>query len=120
VELKEFITETISSIMSASEELQVQFSAKPVSINPALTGNERDAFDKSSTAKRFARVTKVEFDVAVVASSDTSGGGKASLKVLGVGLDGGVDRKTSQEATSRVKFDIFVELPSNTLTPDAD
>jgi hypothetical protein len=56
----------------------------------------------------------VEFDVAVSATSESAGGGKAALKILSVeaGVDG--THKRGNEEVSRVKFSIAITLsPSN-------
>ena len=98
MDLKEFIKETIVGLVEASRELQQQFEKDGVVINPPVSSKERDLYRHGDTRHQYRRVEQVTFDVAVTASSETSGGGKAGLKVLSfeVGADGSHSRLNEQ------------------------
>ncbi|MCV6591969.1 MAG: hypothetical protein OIF48_03385, partial [Silicimonas sp.] len=110
MDLKEFIKETISAIVTASAEIAEEHESAGVLVSPPLTGSERDVFDANSTAPPYRRVNIVEFDVAVTASQETGGGGKAGLKIFSVeaGVDG--SHASRNEAVSRVKFSVPIAL----------
>lgn len=110
MDLKEFIKETISGIVDATLELQGDYEASDAIINPPVSVKDRDLFEENGPAHTYRRVQVVEFDVAVSATSETAGGGKAGLKILSV--DAGVEgrhNRASEEA-SRVKFSIPITL----------
>ncbi len=114
MELKEFIAETIGSILDATIELQLEYEEQGIIINPPVSVKERDLYDEGGAAHTYRRVEVVEFDVAVTASSEKAGGGKAGLKIFSA--EAGVDGKLSKtnEEISRVKFSIPITLPAST------
>ena len=57
--------------------------------------------------------TIVDFDVSVAA--ETTAGGKAGIRVMSIGAEGGGERK-SQES-SRVKFAVHVRIPDGDRAP---
>ncbi|MFK7881984.1 hypothetical protein [Roseobacter sp.] len=110
MDLKDFIKETISGIVDATVELQAEYDEGGILINPPVSNSERDLFEEGSTDHTCRRVELVEFDVAVTATNETSGGGKAGLKILSIeaGARGGHLR--SNEEISRVKFSVPIVL----------
>ena len=108
--LKEFITETISAIVEATSDLQGEYERRGMIINPPVSVRERDLYEEGSAAHTYRRVEVVEFDVAVTASRETGGGGKAGLKILSV--EAGVDGKhaAKSENVSRVRFSIPIAM----------
>ncbi len=114
MELKEFITETIGSILDATVELQLEYEEQGIIINPPVSVKERDLYEEGGAAHTYRRVEIVEFDVAVTAASETAGGGKAGLKIFSAeaGVEGKLN-KTNEEV-SRVKFSIPITLSAST------
>jgi len=108
--LKEFIVETISGIIEATEELQSGFEGRGVIVNPPVSFKERDLYRHEDERTTYRRIETIEFDVAVTAASELNGGGKASLKVFSVEatLDGGGAKR--HEEVSRVRFSLPVVL----------
>lgn len=115
MDLKDFIQQTISGIVEASVELQAKYEARGVIVNPPVSVKEPDLYEHSEIGHRFRRVEVVEFDVAVTAAKESSGGGKAGLKIFSaeIGADGRHSR-TSEEV-SRVKFSIPIVLSPATI-----
>ncbi|MBW4709693.1 hypothetical protein KX928_18045 [Roseobacter sp. YSTF-M11] len=103
--------ETISGIVEATAELQNQYQGLGVIVNPPVSVQERDLYEENNAGHTYRRVETVHFDVAVSATSESGGGGKAGLKILSVeaGLDGKHARRS--EEASRVKFSIPMTLP---------
>lgn len=110
MDIKDFIKETVSAIVDATSELQEEYEQKNVIINPPVSVQERDLYEEDGAGHTYRRVEIVDFDIAVTASSETGGGGKAGLRILSV--EAGVDGKhvRSSEHASRVKFSIPITL----------
>ena len=96
--------------MEATLELQDEYQHANVIVNPPVSVTERDVYEEDGPAHTYRRVETIEFDVAVTATSESAGGGKAGLRILSVeaGFDG-KHSKTSEQA-SRVKFNIPITL----------
>ena len=110
MDLKDFVKETISSIVEATAELQVKYEGRGVLVNPPVTTTERDLYRDDDSRHQYRRVEIVSFDVAVTASAESTAGGKAGLRVFSVeaSLDGLHGRKS--EEVSRVRFAIPLVL----------
>lgn len=110
MDLKDFIKETISSISEATAELQVSLGSLGVILNPPVDAEDGNVY-RAGSKHTYSRIQTIEFDVAVTASADTSGGAKGGLKVLSFefGAEGTHSRQSEQ--VSRVKFGIPLVLP---------
>jgi len=113
--LKEFITETISAIVDASSDLQDKYAKDDVVINPPSGGSNEYAIHIKDPRYAMRRVKNISFDVAVSAASKTTGGGEAGIKVLSVGIGAKGEKAASSEKVSRVKFEIPIALRPSTL-----
>ncbi|MBK0327682.1 hypothetical protein I5535_10255 [Rhodobacteraceae bacterium F11138] len=112
MDIKDFVKETIGSIIDASKDLQDKYEDDGVVINPPIAKGKDggDFFEEGNITHTARRVRDVEFDIAVTASKSTQGGGKASLKIMSAeaGLDGSHQRRN--EEVSRVRFSVPVAL----------
>ena len=110
MDLKEFITETITGIIEATNELQEKWSDDGVIVNPPVDSKQSNLFKEGGTGHVYRQIQNVSFDVAVTAATETGGGGKAGLKVFSaeVGVDGTHTRQN--EEVSRVQFSIPLTL----------
>ena len=110
MDIKDFIKEAIGAIAEATIELQTEYEETGTIINPPVSVKERDLYEEGGVGSTYRRVEVIEFDIAVTASGETAGGGKAGLRILSV--EAGVDGKHSQqsEEASRVKFSVPVSL----------
>ena len=112
MDLKQFITETVMSIVESTSELQRSYdlSHTGVVINPAVTGSNELLYQEGNISYSYRRIEVIEFDVAVSASEEADKGGKAGLKIWSaeVGLDG--KKNARSEELSRVKFTIPIAL----------
>ena len=112
MDLKQFITETVTSIVESTLELQRNYdrSVKGIVINPAVSGSNELLYQEDNIVYSYRRIEVIEFDVAVSASEGADKGGKAGLKIWSaeVGLDG--KRNVRSEEVSRVKFAIPIAL----------
>ena len=115
MELKEFISETVSSIIEAAQELQEKFQAIGAVINPPThsQGVNLESFAEGHQLYSNRRVQSIEFDVAVTAQSSATSGGKAGLKIWVV--EGSIDgaQVKSDEQVNRIKFSLPLSLPAS-------
>lgn len=110
MDLKEFITETITAIVDSTTELQEKYATEDIVINPPSAQSGTDVFQMESRHYTMRRVKNIEFDVAVSASSTTEGAGKASIQVLSIGIGGSKSKAASSEQVSRVSFSVPLTL----------
>jgi hypothetical protein len=115
MDLKDFIKETVSAIVEATQELQEEFEAIGVIINPPVSNLERDLYEHEQPEHRYRRVASVQFDVAVTAATETAGGAKAGLRVFSIEAGGEGKHTRNHEEVSRVKFAIPIVLSSATV-----
>jgi hypothetical protein len=110
MDLKDFIKETISALVNASQELQHEFEGVGVIINPPVSASLPDLYIHGDPSHQHRRVETVEFDVAVTAASETSVEAKAALKVLSFGAEAESEHSRQQEKISRVRFSMPLVL----------
>jgi hypothetical protein len=106
MELKTFITETLQQICTGIKEAQ--------SAHDAINAEGAGAVSGNLFANAYGNFTRIDFDVAV--SAETGGGGKGSIKVFGVGAEGGAERKTAY--ANRITFSVAVRLPDGAKSKD--
>lgn len=113
MDLKEFIKQTISGIVDATSELQASYERQGVIINPPVNSQGNNLYREDSMAYTLRRIETIEFDVAITVESETSGGGKAGLRIFAA--EAGAEAKHARrgEEVSRVRFSIpLVFAPS--------
>ena len=115
MDLKDFIIETIASIVEASKELSEKYRPTGAVVNPPASSNNPNdpTFAEDNRLYSNRRVQNVEFDVAVTTASSTSGGGKAGLKIwVAEGSAEGAHSR-SDERVSRIRFSVPLSLPAS-------
>ena len=100
MDIKEFVSETLSQIIDGVVDAQQQTKGKNAVVAP-----------------HYAYQQKVGFDVAVTVVESMEKTGKAGITVWSIG--GGVSGKseTSSSTVSRIKFEIAIELPKGSESP---
>lgn len=102
MDLKTFITETLGQILDGVKDAQ-----------RAQDGGRINAEGGGSpggnlfSAGIYGMFTRVDFDVAV--SAESTGSGKAGLRVFGIGAEGGGEHKTG--LANRITFSVPIRLP---------
>ena len=112
VELKEFITRTLSDILKGVTDAQGDVS---IVKNVAPWGIGGSKYPGDVVKAPSGALIAVKFDVAVTAElSDEAKGGGFKVAVLGVGASAGgeVGMASKNIAVTRIQFDIPVLLPS--------
>ena len=106
MELKEFITATITAIAEATSDLQSALAKNGIIINPPTDQSGSGVFEEKSAEFTLRRVQTVSFDVAVTASTGLSGEGGGGIKVWSAEIGGKIEKSSNDERVSRVQFEI--------------
>ena len=110
MDLKEFISETMSAIADATNDLQEKYAADDILINPPSAQSGNEVYQAASEDYTFRRVQNIGFDVAVTASSKASKDGKAGIKVMSLEIGAEAGKSITSEQVSRVAFSIPITL----------
>jgi hypothetical protein len=109
MELKDFISKSITEIIDGVTEAQSYAKSKGAKVNPT-------DFNSSSGPKYYLNNggmgQEIEFDVAVVVSETSEGKIGAGINVWGVGIGGHSTTGEESSTTSRIKFSVLVFLPT--------
>jgi hypothetical protein len=111
MDLKEFIKETVRSLIEATQELRGELAETGAIINPPTNGGSADTFEAGSKSHRQRRVQLLEFDVALTVNARNSAGGKAGLKIFSAELGAEGQHARERVEVSRVKFERPIALP---------
>ena len=114
MELDEFITTTMKSIIKSINDTADFAELNNAIINPVLLENSYEKYTsiwrKDGKDGRRA-LTKIDFDIAVSASNEEGSELGGGLKVQVFSLGGSATEKESNQTTSRIKFSLDVALP---------
>ena len=103
--LDAFISESLLEVLKGikdAQEITNKRGAGVGVINPKW-GNETDHYNYES---------EVAFDIAISATEQKSGGGKAGIKVVAIELGGGGNVSIENSHVSRISFKLRVAFPS--------
>jgi hypothetical protein len=114
MELDVFITETIKSISNGVINAQTFGKEHGILINPI--GSFRDEFAEHALLVKGENggkktITKIDFDVAVTVSAEDASKVGGGLKIQIFNADASTATSTTNQTTSRIKFQINVGLP---------
>lgn len=114
MELDEFISGTVKSIIKSINDSMDFAESNGAIINPILMEKDYDAktsiWRKDHQDGRRA-LTKVDFDVAVSASNEEGNKVGGGLKIQVLSLGASTDNKEINQTTSRIRFSIDIALP---------
>lgn len=113
MELKEFVKAALTDIVEAVKETQEEVKEYATIAPLVIEGKRTDCVLMENGV---ARISNVDFDVAVTTESSEQGrgGGKAAIQVAGLFKIGAEAKQDTEEKTqnlSRIKFSIPVLLP---------
>jgi len=115
MDLKEFVSETLLSIIAGVTEAQEKAKELGAHVNPGgLTRNTKNLSDNSvwdNTTNNYAQ--PVSFDVAVTAEDSKKGGAKVKVLSGILGGDIGGEKGNKNVVASRVQFVVPVLLPAH-------
>ena len=110
MDLKDFIRETLKSVIEATDEIAREYESSKIIINPPVSDRDRSLYLGESTSHIHRRVEEVTFDVAVTATAETGGGVNTGLRVFSAEVNAGASHERQREEVSRVKFVIPIVL----------
>ncbi|MGV4405402.1 hypothetical protein ACQ1PF_10235 [Ornithobacterium rhinotracheale] len=108
MDLKEFIENTLISIVGAVNEAQYKLNDTGVIINPSVVDHNSD----STTTSKGVQVIDINFDIAVSVSKESNngkGGGIAVLQAVTLGAESKNKEENGQQ--NRIQFKVPVVLP---------
>ncbi|MGN6729089.1 MAG: hypothetical protein ACTHJG_04565 [Rhodanobacteraceae bacterium] len=120
MDLKTFIRESLVQIAQGIDGARADLNASTAIVNPAnvvgangtsdsrIYGYLTDRPESASTV-----VQKIDFDVAVMATSGTETKGGAGIMVGAIGIGGQGKRDASNSSQSRIQFSIPMVLPTS-------
>lgn len=119
MDLKEFVSMTLTQIVAGVVDSATRIADMGGAVNPAFNAGANGPHLGYVPGVSQA-VYGIEFDVAVVAGSNTSAEGGASLKIATVFSAGGkAGGASKEETTSRIKFIVPLTLPVDAVSKDA-
>lgn len=113
MELKEFVTSTLTQIVEGILEAQRNVAQTGGIICPGKRDKDGTVayLEKDLKTERSVSVHKVLFDVAVSVSSKKEGGLDAGIVVLGMNFGGKGKAEKGNESISRLQFEVPVSFP---------
>jgi hypothetical protein len=111
MDLKEFVTQTLTQIAAGVREAQVPAKALGAEVNPHLMTNWPEAAKLGflNASGRFAPI--VQFDVALTVSEGTGTKGGIGILAGAINLGSSGQSQNEQSVVSRVKFSVPLALP---------
>lgn len=110
MDLKTFVTETLSQIAEGVTDAQRRCKELGARVNPKVSGNYREHeelwVDDGGAAAQF-----VDFDVAITASEGTGTKGGIGITVGAFALGSSGQSQAEKSASSRVRFFVPLVLP---------
>ena len=116
MDLDEFISSSIKSIIKSINETKEFAESNGAIINPIIMERIEDHDQKSSIWRKDGKdgrrfLTKVDFDVAVSASNEEGNKLGGGLKVHVFNLGASTEEIEKNQTVSRIKFSLNVALP---------
>ena len=106
--LKEFVSTVLEQIVAGVSDAQKKVSETGGEVNPRLSGSNLSARQEKALMTFSDLIQPVEFDVAMTATDETSGGGRVA--VFGM-ASGSASKISTDQVVSRIKFIVPVKLP---------
>lgn len=119
MELKEFITETLSQIIDGVSEVQEKYKNRNILICPDdIQGTNDNLYiddeERYSCYTKMTRVQQIDMDIAIsVTEKDGNKSGIGIAKIISAGISS--ESIQQNESISKIKFSIPVVLPSSSV-----
>ena len=111
MELKEFIETALLDIINGVESARSKIKDnKNADICPVTNMHAAKAHDLRFDHMNGVYHQSVDFDIAVTIENETSGSGKAGIKVCGIEANLGGDKSSNNTTITRVKFHVPIGL----------
>ena len=113
MDLKSFVEETLCQIAEGIHGAQTRLRGSGTLINPYYHAKENGP-ERIKNPEAFHSQTQLQtvaFDIAITASKSGKAGGGFGVAVIAASLKADGHRETSDSSTSRVRFEVVVDLP---------
>ena len=114
MELDKFISSSLQSIIKGVKDSQSFALENGAIINPKV-GNwdvEKTKTTYFGKEEGAIEVSKIDFDIAVIAENSAEKGGNGSINVFSVKLGGNLTDSSKNESISRIKFNVNMAMPT--------
>lgn len=111
MELKDFVSDSITQIMEGVKEAQQKGKELGGSVVPFSYNVQGNRTILDSTNQRL--ISTLSFDVAVTATETTDKGARGGIKVMSIQLGGEANNNVTSGSTSRLCFEIPIILPGD-------
>ncbi|MFH6951441.1 hypothetical protein ACHRV6_23340 [Flavobacterium sp. FlaQc-51] len=115
MELDVFITETIKSISNGVINAQTFGNKNGVLVNPLRRLDDRNVlqsiYEESKGVAYKRTITQIDFDVAVTVAAEDANKLGGGLKIQIFNANASSETSTTNQTTSRIKFQIDIALP---------
>jgi hypothetical protein len=113
VDLREFITQTLTQIASGVRDAQATARSVGAEVNPHITTTWPEASKHGflNASERFASI--VQFDVALTVTEGTNTKGGIGVFAGAINLGSSGQSQNEQSTVSRIKFTVPIVLPAN-------
>lgn len=120
MELREFVSASLTQIVQGVADSAVEISRLGGAVSPSFFASSSTNLLGRLKSDGTTPVYAVDFDVAVIASSTTSGEGGAKLQVATIlSIGGKIGGSDKDETTSRIKFSVPLSLPIDQASHEA-
>jgi len=116
--LKDFVSQSLVQIVEGVVAASEPISSMGGSVSPSFSARREETIGHTNDGSN-RPVQGVQFDVAIVASTEASMEAGGGLRVAGLSLGGKGADKDSQEVTSRLSFTVPLALPVDPKSADA-
>lgn len=120
MELQNFITQTLVSIVEGVRDAQLEVDEHHAQVNPYVLPDDIEDEEALGQTERGSTPRPVEFDVLVTASESEGEEGGAGIFVGGMGVGVRGEETTTTGHESRIKFKVPLVLPTHELTWNPD
>ncbi len=114
MQLDEFISETLKSVIKSVSDTTEYAEKQGAIINPIIMESEtKDMLTIWRKDNRDGRrgLTKIDFDIAVTTSNEENNNVGAGLKVYVANIGGSINNKEINQSVSKINFSIYIALP---------
>ena len=112
MELGEFVSNTVLQILKAIRSAQSDAEVGAL-VSPRISGGGDYRDQGLIKTEDGGRAVVLGFDIAVSVGTEDQHGGRGGIKVVAFSLGGEASSSRQSETTSRVRFNLPIELPAS-------
>lgn len=110
MELKDFITETLTQMMEGVKNAQEKAKGFGAIVNPPSPHKKESTIDYGDLGE-YQRIQTIEFEVSLTSTSTSDSQKGISVAFAGIGAKGGKENTEQNSIVNKIRFDIPIALP---------